>query len=297
MKPFIEDLTVFVIYSGEDIMSECIDSLNKQTCCFKIEVIKDITPMSCAFQRMPDICRTKFFIQVDADMVLYKDSVMTLYKKIKNTLPFVYRVYGQLYEEGFGLGGSIKCWKKSIFKFFKFQDVRTVDRDFHNRVKKFGFYYKPIKKVLGSHRPRYSNFSLYLKTKSDIEKWRFLKRDPSLYAIPLFEELSKSNGFNFYKFFGFVCGAITPKKFVEKSKNMTRELYIFNELEKLIFEKNTYEFVDFDFPRIINSFIIAYQSDDTLSGLNLLDNVFERYRDTINSVKVRDILVNENLNY
>ena len=66
---------------------------------------------------------------------------------------------------------------KIIFKYFQFNDVRTVDRDFHKRIKRIGLNNKHYKEVIGIHKPRHSIFSNYLKTKSDIEKWKFLKRN------------------------------------------------------------------------------------------------------------------------
>jgi hypothetical protein len=47
--------------------------------------IKDVSPMSAAFQKMIDECDTDYYIQVDEDMILYKDSIEIIYDLIKNS--------------------------------------------------------------------------------------------------------------------------------------------------------------------------------------------------------------------
>jgi len=236
-KKFLKDLTVFIISSGEETKDDCIQALENQNCLFKIKNIHDISPMSAAFQAMPDRCDTKYFIQVDADMILNVDAVLTLYNAIKESSFLVYRVAGQLYEEGFGIGGAVKCWKKSVFRFIKFHDCRTVDRDLHNRLKWFGIHIKHINNVMGVHRPRHSNFSLYLKAKSDVEKWRFLKRSPMLYAIPLLRKILDKPQVSCYQLFGVLVGALTSIDRVKKSKDNPLERDRFYKLIDLFFTR------------------------------------------------------------
>ena len=276
MKYFLNDLTIFVISTGENTIKECLDSLKNQTCDFQIEIIKDISPMSKAFQEMPNRCKTKYFVQVDADMVLYPNAIIDLYKSIKNSFPLVYRISAQLYEEGFGVGGSVKCWKKSIFRFFSFRDVRTVDRDFHNRVKKFGFFYKYIKKVVGTHKPRHSNFSFYLKAKSDIEKWRFLDRDVYKYALPLFDNVTNKESVNHFQLLGILLGTLTPYKRVIKSKNFEVEFKRFKIISELIEDVNNLVYEN----NLRDIFIDAYEygSNDEKFNQILLDGLINQFK-------------------
>lgn len=261
-----KELTVFVIYSGEETISECINSLKKQNSLFKLKFIKNIIPMSSAFQFMPENCFTKYFIQVDADMVLYSDSILRLYKLICNTNFLTYRISGQLYEKGFGLGGHVKCWKKSIFKIFKFKDVRTVDRNFHNRVKYFGLRNKVISHVFGIHIPRHSKFSKYLKTKSDIEKWRFLRRPFEKYAEPLMNNLIQNNDLN--RLHGLIMGIISPRNRVMSSKNSDYEKKIYIKQEKIINSIITNN----SFKLIFNNqnFIILIKKSYSLNKVNFI---------------------------
>jgi hypothetical protein len=226
-KRYLNDLTVFVISTGEDTTKECIQSLQSQDCFFKIEQIKGIYPMSRAFQTMPRYCSTRFFVQVDADMILNKDAIRTLYDKACSTGFFTAVVFGQLFEEGFGIGGAVRLWKKHMFRYVSFEDCRTVDRNLYKRSRLFGFRRKSVNQVLGIHRPRHSVFSEYLKTKADIEKWRFLKRTPEKYAQNLFDSLMEEPSKKGHRLLGFFLGSLTLKNRLVRSKDMKYEAIFF----------------------------------------------------------------------
>ena len=77
-----EQLTVFVTTVGAPSYAACRQHLRAQDCAFRLQVIDRVAPMSAAFQRMLDDCRTPFFVQVDEDMLLYPHAVRTLYERI-----------------------------------------------------------------------------------------------------------------------------------------------------------------------------------------------------------------------
>lgn len=230
----LKDLTVFVISSGEETIDDCLAGLKEQDCTFHIENIRGIAPMSAAFQAMPDRCQTPYFIQVDADMILKPHAVRRLYNAIRGSGIWVYRIAGKLYEEGYGVGGAVKCWKRNLFRFVSFHDSRTVDRELHNRLRWFGLHIQCIDEVLGIHRPRHSHFSLYLKTKSDIEKWRFLKRPASQYALPLLAEIFEEDNTPPHRLLGALLGALTGPYRLVRSKNTPLEKERFQALLGLL---------------------------------------------------------------
>ena len=231
---YLADLTVFVISSGEETADDCMAALNVQDCTFRIEHILGVSPMSAAFQAMPDRCRTPYFVQVDADMVLKPEAVRKLYSEIRESPFWVYRVAGTLYEEGFGIGGAVKCWKRSLFRFVSFHDCRTVDRELHNRLRWFGLRIKRLDEVVGIHRPRHSEFSHYLKTKSDIEKWRFLKRPASRYALPMIDQILFGDSICGQRLLGALLGALTGPERLVRSKDTTVEKKRFSEILGLL---------------------------------------------------------------
>jgi len=224
----LKDLTVFVLTTGEESLSECLRAIERQNVDkdgrFTVEIIKDVYPVHEAFNEMHIRAKTPYFIQVDADVILDDGAIETLYKAAKYSSPLVCAAYGQLYEEGFGPGGSVRCWKRSIFNLFKFRDVRTTDRDFYKRAILLGFHRKDCKKTIGIHRPRQSDFLDYWKTKGDIEKWQFLGRPFGMYAEALYKKLIESPKKNRYKILGFSIGVLTSKKRINRSKDTFVEM-------------------------------------------------------------------------
>lgn len=226
----IRDLTVFVLSSEEETLGDCLQALEQQNCRFRIEQIATLHPMSRAFQAMPDRCRTRYFIQVDADMLLYPHAVMSLYQAIRQTPFSIFMVAGQLEEEGFGLGGAVKCWKRGLFRFFGFHDVRAIDRDLFRRTAWLGLRYQKLSEVLGIHHPRHSSFSTYVKAKSDVEKWRFLKRPTREYALPLLDTLLAGYPQTRTRLIGALLGALTNGRRLSRSKDLSYERKLFGQL-------------------------------------------------------------------
>lgn len=229
-----EDLTVFVISAGEDTLDECVDALLQQDCSFHIEHIRDVYPMSAAFQAMPDGCHTPYFIQVDADMILYPHAIRTLYDGIRKSGFFTYLVYGMLLEQGFGVRGSVKAWKRKIFQWFAFRDSRTVDRDLTRRVRRLGFRQRGLGEVLGIHKPYHSPFLEYLKAKSDVEKWRFLKRPVEQYAFNLLSNSLSGFPDTRHPLLGVLLGSLTGWERVACSKDLNLERSRFDRLLGLL---------------------------------------------------------------
>lgn len=221
--PTGDDLTVFLLRSGEKTTADCLDALDKQSCAFRLEHIRDVAPMSRAFQTMPERCTTPYFVQVDADMILEPHAIETLYEAIRRSGWRTYMVYGRLYEEGFGVGGAVKCWKRSLFRYFRFRDVRTVDRDLFQRTRRLGLRRQDLASVLGIHRPRHSTFSLYLKSKSDVEKWRFLRRPASAFALAALDAAIAAYPAEPHRLLGALLGALTGPARLVRSKDIPYE--------------------------------------------------------------------------
>ena len=218
-----DDLTVFVVTTGEGVEDECVAALERQTRSFRLETISNVYPMSAAFQAMPDRCETPYFLQVDADMVLEPDAAETLHDALRRSSPRIFQVSGQLYEEGFGLGGAVKCWKRSLFRWFSFHDVRTVDRDLYRRTRRLGLGRRHIETRVGTHVPRHSSESEWLKAKGDVEKWRFLGRAPGMYALPLLDELIERYPADANRLAGALLGALTTEPRLSRSKDISHE--------------------------------------------------------------------------
>ena len=218
-----DELTVFVLSTGEETLEDCLRSLERQTCRFRLERITDECPMSRAFQAMPQRCATRYFVQVDADMLLDPDAVERLYAGIRRAGRFTVMVSGQLEEEGFGPGGAVKCWKRDLFRLARFRDVRAVDRDLFRRIRWLGLHPRPLPGLFGIHRPRHSACSAYVKAKGDVEKWRYLRRPARTYALPLLDMLLIQYPESRHRLLGMLQGALATGERLRRSKDLQRE--------------------------------------------------------------------------
>jgi len=91
-------VTVFVTTVGAPTFERCLRHLREQDCTFRLEIIDYVAPMNVAFQRMLDGCRTRYYVQVDEDMILHPHAVRTLYETIEAAGPGVALFVGELYD-------------------------------------------------------------------------------------------------------------------------------------------------------------------------------------------------------
>lgn len=77
------EVTAFLITSGEPSTAEALKHLERQTLLPRIEVIEGFSPMWRAFQEMISRCQTRWYIQVDADMLLRPNAIATMLAAIR----------------------------------------------------------------------------------------------------------------------------------------------------------------------------------------------------------------------
>lgn len=76
-------VTVYVTTVGAPSFDACMKHLQQQDSSFTVQIIDHVAPMSAAFQQMLDGCRTRYYVQVDEDMMLFPHAVRTLYERIE----------------------------------------------------------------------------------------------------------------------------------------------------------------------------------------------------------------------
>jgi hypothetical protein len=79
------DVTVFILDCGEPSVWECIKHLRYQRHLFYCFTIQNKKPIGAAFSAMAENCRTKYYVQVDCDMLLKPHAIGYLHEKIKAT--------------------------------------------------------------------------------------------------------------------------------------------------------------------------------------------------------------------
>jgi hypothetical protein len=222
-----DKVTAFVLTVGEPTTLECIVALERQTHRVKIERIENVAPMDRALQAMLDRCTTPYFIQVDADMVLYQDAVQRLYRTIESQPPSVYQALISLHDEHLGrdiLG--VRIVRHEIAKKYPFRAVQGCETDQFRRAEADGYHTvarigKDIG-VAGVHKATQSPQACY-------ERYRTLFRRARKsegidwvrpYAAEFLQRLIRDpNEANLYVLLGAVAGMLAPLEVDEGEKN------------------------------------------------------------------------------
>jgi hypothetical protein len=155
------ELTVFVLTVGAPSFAECMRRLDAQDCRFQREVIENVAPMSRALQCMLDRCRTRVFVQVDEDMLLYPHAVRSLYERLVAAPPEAAILTCHLYDRHaerviYGL----KIYRHDIVRRYPYDHVESCEYDQIRRFTKDGFvdmrlaiedHFRPSAVTLGEH--------------------------------------------------------------------------------------------------------------------------------------------------
>ena len=205
LKNLIDELTVFVITTKKSVnYDECISALKAQNVLFDIIVIKDFHPMSKAFQKMIDKCKTPYYVQVDDDMILYPNAIERMYNCVIETDKKTSMISFQLLDVHLKMNiHGVKIYKHSIFKKYPYNlNCLSCEVEQISRMEKNGFHYLSSKEVLGNHSPNWTDDGIFERYFNLMEKckkfeyywmkalpsklWEILKANPTkqnLYAV------------------------------------------------------------------------------------------------------------------
>ena len=143
-------VTVFVSTVGRPGFERCLAALKAQDCSFELQVIRDVAPMSRAFQTMLDRCRTPFYVQVDEDMILVPGAIRHLHAAIAAAPADVATIVRPLWDthlERCILG--VKIYRHAIVARYPFADTPSCDQDQNRRLAADGYHvvWPPLKDV------------------------------------------------------------------------------------------------------------------------------------------------------
>jgi hypothetical protein len=167
------NLTVFLVTVGASSYPVARRALQQQTCALNIVEISGVTPMSAAFQAMLDQCKTRYFIQVDEDMVLKAGAVSAMYKAMLSMAgsPTAMLCYS-LWDKHLGMPRlGVKIYDHQIFSRYPYQDVHSCEVDQLDRLKRDGYsiqcFIQPVQgsesaTVMGYHGTQYTAREAFL---------------------------------------------------------------------------------------------------------------------------------------
>jgi hypothetical protein len=133
--------TIFVATVGDaENFRDCMDHLQAQSVQRPIEVVDHVAPMSAAFQQMLDRCTTRFYVQVDEDMILFPDAIATLERLIDERPENVAMVGAGLWDCDTQCSiYGVKIYRHAIVREFPCRDVAGCEVDQIARMTAAGF--------------------------------------------------------------------------------------------------------------------------------------------------------------
>lgn len=175
--------TVFVLTVDDPAFPACLEALQRQKGVpFKLEVIRHVSPFSAAAQKMITDCVTEFFIQVDEDMILNRDAVVTMEAAMRQAPDNVGMICFHLFDEDRQMTiQGVKIYRTVLMKGLAFQDVKASEMDVLDQMKQRGIAWVLHPNVMGCHGTHYTPETIYRRYKTmyekDIRQWNVLTSD------------------------------------------------------------------------------------------------------------------------
>ena len=246
-KDLSDKLTVFVICCGQNPnYNSCINALEKQNVIFTIKEVKNVSPMSAAFQKMIDDCETEYYIQVDEDMILFENTIETIFNSLErsdiNTSTISYMLKDVHLD--FNLYG-VKGYKHFILKNYPYNlEIISCEVEQIKRLKNDGYDTLMIPKVVGYHSPEWTEDIIFERYFDLMEKWKnfkyhWLDELPSK-LLQIFR--NEPSDINFYALMGAMTSLSNPEKIRKREKNFEIEDENFLKIKQMI-EIKEFQFI------------------------------------------------------
>jgi hypothetical protein len=221
-RPDLRDqVTAFVTTVGAASYEACRDHLRAQDCDVRVEVIERVAPMSAAFQRMLDTCRTPYYVQVDEDMLLYPGAIRALHERITAAPPRIALAVAWLHDVHLDRAvQGVKIFRHELVRRYPYRDVNSCELDQLRGLAADGFGYEVIMRpggspeILGLHGTHWTPRAIYERF-CTLERAR--RRHPSNHqwlepwpAILVERVLERRSPLDLYALMGLVAGAVSP---------------------------------------------------------------------------------------
>ena len=237
-KDLSKFLIVFIISCGfNPNYEDCKMSLENQTVKFKLKEVKNISPMSKAFQKMIDDCDTDYYIQVDEDMILQPDSIETIYNSLTSSGSNISTIAHMLKDThlDFNLYG-IKGYKHNILKEYPYNlEIISCEVEQVKRLQNDGYDTLMVEKVIGYHSPKWTPELIYERYFDLIEKWKIFKYNwmselPSK-LLKIFQ--NNPTEINLYALMGAMSSLSVEEPIRDREKNFQLKDKNFDRLKKM----------------------------------------------------------------
>ena len=145
---------VIIVTCGEPQFEACWHSVNAQSLGpDRIDIVRDVYPMSAAFNEVLRLLTCDYSVTVDADMVLDPHALETLYNDINASEDNVFGIGYRLRDPYYGSIGFIKIYKSSLLRSRRVRDECGHDRVLLKELNKEGYLMLRRAETLGVHLP------------------------------------------------------------------------------------------------------------------------------------------------
>ncbi|NGZ02945.1 MAG: hypothetical protein CV090_07845, partial [Nitrospira sp. WS238] len=175
--------TAFVLTVDDPAFPSCKAALDaQQGTTFKLEIIRNVCPFNAAAQAMIDRCTTPYFIQVDEDMILEPDAVVTMESAMAAAPDDVGMICFHLFDDDRGMPiQGVKIYRTAHMKSLSFRDVKASEMDLLEQMGRQNIQWILHSDVKGRHGTHYTPETMYRRYKTmyekDIRQWNLLTAD------------------------------------------------------------------------------------------------------------------------
>ncbi|MCA9421782.1 MAG: glycosyltransferase, partial [Nitrospira sp.] len=217
--------TVYIVTVGDITFPVCQEAILKQErATFALEVIRNVHPMSAAFQEMISRCETEYFIQVDEDMILDPTAVSSMEKVMQKVPENVGMVCFHLFDVDRNAQiQGVKIYRTTAMKLMTFRDVKACEMDVLEQMAQKGIRWVLHPKVQGRHGTQYTPESIYRRYKTmyekDIVEWNDVTDDIRKKAIQFRET---GDPLALFALMGAVDGIVSVPYVEDQEKDFTK---------------------------------------------------------------------------
>lgn len=169
------NITIFLITIQGHQLKYALEAINKLDLSVPVlvNVIMNISPTNKAYNMMRIRCQTKYFIQLDEDMELFTNAIITIKENLKHKDNQIFLYQFKLRDELLGVGinfklDAIKLYNQNIMKNYPtFQNgevsVSSVDRLWHEKIMNDGYAVRDTNILIAYHARKRNGFDIILR--------------------------------------------------------------------------------------------------------------------------------------
>lgn len=216
-REVLDDTTIFVTTIGDRAnFDDCMQHLRAQTVAAPIEVIDRVAPLSAAFQEMHVRCSTKFYVQIDEDMILLPDAIRRLRKSIQAAAENIALLCAPLWDcDARCHIYGVKIYRAPIVKLFPYRNNASCEIEQLARLRAAGYdaLVQPLNSshCLGEHGKHYTPQTIFQRWQRCFQKHRLFGRMPWIepYAQTLLARYRETGELlHLYAFLGAISGIV-----------------------------------------------------------------------------------------